>query len=768
MAESASDWESLRVSFGLSHDNSAMDSLMRQQEQQLLGFQKPKRRHPAASLCASAFALGVFAFIAFCFVQAVPVSRLWHCGKSDLDNNSASVSKERISKRDDGYPVKPQPELCLTPECIHASSDFLNNLHPNPDSVDPCTNFDELVCGGFYQNVDIPSDESRVATLDQIEERNHNNLRRILDAVPTDTDENYVKLKDAYDACMDEKTVEGKGAAPLQKLIDTVKLGDSSEKSLTDVTLALIDIGVDQPVVFGVDADETNPDTVILSLYPPQDIGLPSPGQYNDTDIVAQYSEVVEQIFGGFSVPNPSAVVDLEKKLALAVTSSPPLSKKYLLADAQALLPQLSLGTIISTKAPEGYRAEQIVVSNSEAVKAVSGILADTPTEVLLSYLKWKVIQRYIGAIEDPIVTPWRRFSNILDGKDPDSFEERWETCIPVVDNDLGWILSELFVEKAFSEESKKFGDDIVMDIKTQFVETLNGIDWISDEVRDTAIKKVGNIVQKIGYSTESPDVRDPEDLKEWYRDLPIANNTLFENRVNARKLTQNKNWAQLGKPTDRARWVMTMPTVNAYYNPPGNEIVFPAGIMQNPVFYNPAVPQYLTYGAFGAVAGHELTHAFDNTGRNYDENGNKTDWWDDKTEKEFVDRANCFVEQYSNFTVTGPDGEVLNVRGEQTLGENIADAGGLKATFSAWKKREAENPALMLPGLDKYTKEQLLFLSFGTVWCGKSTPERLVSQVQTDEHSPSFARILGTVANSPDFRAAFNCPVKEPTCNLW
>ena len=233
-------------------------------------------------------------------------------------------------------------------------------------------------------------------------------------------------------------------------------------------------------------------------------------------------------------------------------------------------------------------------------------------------------------------------------------------------------------------------------------------------------------------------------------------------------KTFNRKAWEQLSEPTDRAEWDMTPSTVNAYYNPPGNEIVFPAGIMQFPIF-SLDVPEYISYGAFAAVAGHELSHAFDSTGRHYDINGNLTDWWPQATVDEFEKRAQCFVEQYSEFAIEAPSGEKIHVNGKLTLGENIADAGGLNAAFSAWKKRDAQNPNLELPGLKgRLTKEQLFFVSYGRTWCSKIRKEAAVDRVRTDPHSPAWVRVLGTTANAPAFLEAFNCPVKKPRCELW
>jgi endothelin-converting enzyme len=267
----------------------------------------------------------------------------------------------------------------------------------------------------------------------------------------------------------------------------------------------------------------------------------------------------------------------------------------------------------------------------------------------------------------------------------------------------------------------------------------------------------------------QSPNVTDPASLRDYYTGLSISD-AYFDNSMSISRWAVNQSWSALGRPVDRNEWGMTPPTVNAYYNPAGNEIVFPAGIMQYPAFGG-ELPQYMNYGAFGAVAGHELSHAFDNNGKNYDPSGNFTDvpWWTNKTLQAFETRAECFVNEYSNFTASGVNGTTLHVNGRQTLGENIADAGGLSASFSAWQQRRQDYPDLDLPGLDDFSQEQLFYISFGNFWCSKYTPNALTSRIRTDEHSPDWARIMGpAMMNSRGFRDAFSCPAKEPVCELW
>jgi endothelin-converting enzyme len=274
------------------------------------------------------------------------------------------------------------------------------------------------------------------------------------------------------------------------------------------------------------------------------------------------------------------------------------------------------------------------------------------------------------------------------------------------------------------------------------------------------------NIIQKVGFQTKNPNEENPQELNAYYSMLSVRDHH-FENGLSYLQFMQNKTWHELLKPTDRYQWGMTSPTVNAYYNPPLNEIVFPAGIMQMPVFSG-ELPEYVSYGGFGATAGHELTHGFDDNGSKYDDVGRYREWWDNSTTVRFENKTGCFVKQYSQYTVEGLDGERVPVNGKLTLGENIADAGGLNAAYRAWKKRDtaAPNPAIL--GLEKFTNDQLFFISYANSWCGKMRKEAQLQLVYSNPHPPEDKRIIGPVENSADFRKAFHCPVKEAKCDLW
>ncbi|XHF97821.1 hypothetical protein AWENTII_001397 [Aspergillus wentii] len=613
-------------------------------------------------------------------------------------------------------------------------------------------------------------------------------LRHILESseAPESADsENFEKLKAAYDACLDEPAIKKRGSKPLDDILaDIEKIYPASSASstgtkdgLTELQLHLLESGIDGLTSLGVSPDDRNPDTVVIFVSPPDEIGLPSREYYNNTQTVADYTKVVEKVLKSFADSKKKLardVVTFEAKLANVTPDTQTLEditqtyNPFTIDETKSLLPEISLSEIISVLAPSDYKSDRIIVSSPSYMKSLSDLLGETSRETLQLFFKWKTIQALAGGIEDSKVQPLREFNNKLAGKDPQATEERWRKCINSLDEGLGWSLSRFFVLDAFSESSKKLGDQIVSDIKERFVFVLHQTSWMSPEVRKLGIQKVGNIIQKIGFPTKSPNITDPADVKEHYKDLEVSNKTYFENELAATKFDIRRRWAKLGKPTDRDEWDMTAPTVNAYYNPAGNEIVFPAGIMQPPVFWGSSSPLYLAYGAFGAVSGHELSHAFDSTGRHYDEIGNYTNWWDEKTIEAFEERAQCFVDQYSDFTVPGRDGKILHVNGRLTLGENIADAGGLAAAFHAWKKRDEASPDPALPGLSAFSKEQLFFVSYANWWCGKTTDEAAERAIYTDPHAPKSARIINTMANSREFKEAFNCPAKEPVCKLW
>ncbi|MCJ1477383.1 hypothetical protein MMC13_006054 [Lambiella insularis] len=726
--------------------------------------------------------------------------------------------------------------VCTTAGCVLSAAALLHNISPDYSLIDPCDDFRTFVCAGWDEKHDLRDDQSAVWTGTAMGEQSQTLLRHVLESgLPQSLasvmesshvdKENFVKIQDAYQACMDEPSIGERKSSPLLQILykleelfpvnrlsqtpasfsttekqGQAQLSHEGDSPLTETMSYMMSIGVGALLWMDIEADDKDPDATIVVIRPPLQPGLPSKEYYKDEKLIESYKATIGQVLEALlHEANPNAtllmkwrgdqlddpavsvinealidsLVELETKFAEATPDTVDffdVTKYYnplSLELVRTMLPQILIPYLISSRTP-GFTPDKVLVASSSYLKTLSHVLSASTEETIQAYLVWKTVQGYAVYVESDAVKPLKRFNNELQGKEPDSKEERWRTCVKYADRGLGWMLSRLYIEKAFSKQAKDFGDLIVTDIKSQFIKKLGAAEWMSPDVRQLAINKVHNIVQKIGYPTKSPNIDDPEMIRSFYASVNINRTTFFENTISIAVADVKREWAKAGKPTNRDEWEMTASTVNAYYNPAGNEIVFPAGIMQSPVFYDPTVPQYLSYGAFGAVSGHELSHAFDSTGRHYDQRGNYTQWWDTSTIKAFKDKAQCFVDQYHNYTIPGPDGEPLHVNGLLTLGENIADAGGLSAAFQAWKEREEASPSDHLPGLQDFTKEQLFFMSYATFWCGKTRKESAINRIYTDPHSPFFARVLGTTANSREFRESFHCKEKEPVCELW
>lgn len=522
-------------------------------------------------------------------------------------------------------PEQEADTICLTPACVIAAAGILQNMSPNHHNVDPCEDFSRFVCEGWEQRHDLRPDQDSVSSGSVMYESSQQTLRHLLEspysenAAAESSNESadrviFDKIQSAYDACMDEKTIQDRGSGPLLEILRKVGEyfpvntdGDDSnsfstlsnqhqqevfysEKNHLTKTIAyLASIGVDALVAFGVDADEKNPDSVVLSMNALSRPGLPSKEYYQDKDIVKSYGNTIGQVLEGLlreaqplsksalgdrtmfecNEELVKAVIQLESDLAYASPKeedAQDVTKYYnprSLSEVRSILPQISMPYLLSTLAPSGFVPQKIIVGSPSYLKAVSQQLEKAAPETLRAYLVWKTIQAYVDEIEDKAVVPLKRFNKELQGKDPDSSEERWRTCVRAADRGLGWILSKFFVQEAFSKEAKAFGDQIIYDIKDQFVEKLRGAKWMSPEVRDVAVEKVHQIVQKIGYPTKSPDVLDPKAIEKYYDGVHITNATYFGNALAIAKFKSHREWAKLGKPTNRDEWLMTAVTVN-------------------------------------------------------------------------------------------------------------------------------------------------------------------------------------------------------------
>ncbi|KAI9499158.1 hypothetical protein BDB00DRAFT_753557 [Zychaea mexicana] len=448
------------------------------------------------------------------------------------------------------------------------------------------------------------------------------------------------------------------------------------------------------------------------------------------------------------------------------------------LSQLTKLSPKVDWDLLVTRLLPSTAPHQDVIIVSSPSYleKLSAEVLAQSTQRTIQAYLLWRVINEYAPALSEEIRKPLQRLTAKLRGTNAKVTKPRWETCLDQVDLSLGFIAGRYFVMEKFRPETKARADEFVKAIKESFLNRLPELEWLDEATRKHAIEKVDALVRKVGYPTKSPNVMSPVALSDYYSELVIDGDDFFGNYLRGRQWLVMKDWRQAGKPTDKSTWEMTPATVNAYYNPPYNEIVFPAGILQSP-FFSGEYPDYLNYGGIGAVVGHELSHSFDNNGRHFDAKGRLSEWWTKETLEAFEKKTSCFVDQYGNFTMEDESGDPIHVNGQLTLGENVADNGGIRQSYVAWKRHYDKNKDgkenMLLPGLENITPEQLFFINYGRIWCGKSTKAQAKQSILVDEHSPPKWRVIGALQNSKYFAEVFKCPAGSPMnpvdkCDLW
>ena len=598
---------------------------------------------------------------------------------------------------------------------------------------------------------------------------------------PSADEANFALLQKTYLACKDIKAIAAVGTKPLKAAVAELDriwpaAGDAAaplrESDYDNFVRALVfleDLGVPSFYEGLADADDAQPDANVAFFRGPK-FSQPD-SVYSDPAALGAYSKTLAGSLRGVLPLNLSdaealavgtAVARLEADLrgALAAGEGPPPDLPpntdaawvaasyfpYTPAAVASLSPVLRLDKLVAALGPAGYKPEKIVLQVPNYFRNVSVILAKTPKLVVQAYLASKTVAR----LSDVVVTPDADERILLDPL----------RCAAYVDEYLKFSLGRFFVTSSFGNRSRDYGDQMMHEVREAFVARVGGLDWMTDGVKKQVVQKAKNVRQMIGYPTSSPDLLDAASVAEYHRGLKITND-FFANTAELGRWNRQKRWGVLGRPVDAGAFAMSVAETNAYYRGAGNTITVLAGIMQFPVF-SPDLPAYANFGSLGTILGHELSHGFDNTGRHYNPDGKLATYWDEATAAAFEEKSRCFVEQYGAMKVGD-----RNVDGELTLGENLADAGGLNTAYAAWKARTKGVPEQKLPGLEHLTPEQLFFVFFANTWCNNFSPAAVAAGL-TDEHAPDSARILGTAANSAAFREAFNCPVKKPTCEVW
>ncbi|XP_078035137.1 M13 family metallopeptidase neprilysin 3 isoform X4 [Augochlora pura] len=681
---------------------------------------------------------------------------------------------------------------CLTEHCVIVAASIINSIDR---TVDPCDDFYGYACGGWMKKNPIPDGNSMWGTFGKLEQDNQLVVKNVLEkSIGEMRSKAEKKAKNYFLSCMDANdTIETLGAKPMLDLLNTIggwnvsgKFNVSTWSLQTSMHILQNVYNMDGLFTWAVNEDDRNSSRHIIQIDQ-GGLTLPTADNYlNVTEhgkVLTAYLEYMTKIgvlLGGeenSTRRQMQEVIDFETKLAEIMTpledrrDEEKLYNPMTLNQLQVLAPFLSWVTYFQNATrlvnKKIYGKTTIVNFVPEYFVNLSSLVekymkTDEKKTVLNNYLVWQTVRSLTGCLSKPFRDAYKGLRKALIGSE--GREEQWRYCVSDTSNAMGFAIGAMFVREVFHGKSKPMAEEMIEQVRKAFTKNLKNLDWMDAETRRAAEEKANAITDMIGFPNF---ILKPNELDDRYRDLMIRQNEYFQNNIRVNKYNLKKNLDKLDRPVNKTTWIMTPPTVNAYYRPTKNQIVFPAGILQSP-FYDMENPKSLNFGGIGVVMGHELTHAFDDQGREYDLNGNLNQWWNNATIDRFKNRTECFVEQYNGFEVHG-----RHVNGRQTLGENIADNGGLKAAYHAYVTTpKTYKDQLPLPGLN-LTHRQLFFLNFAQVWCSAATSEAIALQIEKDSHSPPKYRVIGPLSNLPEFASEFNCPKGSKMnpihkCEVW
>ncbi|MDQ6887928.1 MAG: M13 family metallopeptidase [Gemmatimonadota bacterium] len=621
-----------------------------------------------------------------------------------------------------------------------------------------CNDFFNFANGGWLATATIPAEYPAWGAGAELYERNLSSLHSILDelrkpspgASPSDR-----KVGAFYATCMDSARIESEGVRPLRAELGRIN-SVATLPLLRDEAARLHRLGV--TALFGFSSDQDFKDaTKVIGELSQGGLGLPDRDYYLRTDSASaktrrEYLEHIVRLLAlggestGAATRHAERIMSLETALARAsmtlVEQRDPnaIYHRMTRAELQRLTPSFSWSKYL---AAVGAPAVTVInVQQPDFFKAMNSLLASIPMDDWKAYLRFHYLDEASRALGSAFVNERFRFRATLTGQKEQ--QPRWKRCLQFTDAALGEALGQAYVQRAFTVQAKARALELVRNLEAALADRLGTLEWMSDSTRRQAQGKLTAFAVKIGYPDRWRD----------YSALDVRDDAFVSNYLRATEFETARQLAKIGKPVDRAEWGMTPPTVNAYYNPTMNEIVFPAGILQPP-YFDPLADDAMNYGAIGSVIGHEMTHGFDDQGRQFDAAGNLRDWWTTGDATTYTQRATLVSNQYDGYVAV----DSLRVNGKLTLGENIADLGGLKIAYAAFQKAMAGKPRQVVGG---FTPEQRFFLSFAQAWRAKLRPELLRLVTQTDPHSPNNWRVNGPLSNMPEFFQAFGCKLGD------
>ena len=639
-------------------------------------------------------------------------------------------------------------------------------------SADPCVDFYQYSCGGWKKNNPIPSDETSWEVYGKLYQDNLNYLRALLEQASSASQRDAVtqKIGDFYGACIDESAIEKRGLAPVQGDLDAIGHLNSA-KDITPL-LARLQFAYGRTILFsqGSTQDPDNAEQQIAELDQ-GGLGLPDRDYYVKTDAKSEeirqhYVEHVQKVFeligenAQVAKQDANIVMQMENALARAqltrVERRDPykLKHKMNVQELARIAPHIQWKVYYQQLQYPGFQV--LNVATPDYLKEVNRQLTAEPVANWKTYLRFHVVDSFSPYLAPAFVDEnFDFYRKYLRGAKEQ--QARWKRCVQYTDRDLGEALGQVYVRTAFSPEMKAATLDMVRRIEDAMGERIRQLDWMSPETKQQALNKLHAIRNKIGYPDHWRD----------YSSVEISRADFAADVRHAGEFERRRTINKVGKPVDRGEWDMSPPTVNADYNPQMNDINFPAGVLQLPL-YDAKLDDAPNYGDTGGTIGHELTHGFDDEGSQFDADGNLKNWWSKEDRTKFDARTKCVQDQYAQYVIV----DDIHINSALTLGEDVADLGGEILAYIAWKGATKDKA---LASVDELTPDQRFFVGFAQWACSNDRPEELRLRAATDPHSPAKYRVNGVVVNMPEFQQAFSCkegqPMVKPAdkiCRVW
>ncbi len=639
-------------------------------------------------------------------------------------------------------------------------------------SSEACTDFFQYANGKWLDNTEIPGDQSSWGSFNILAENNREILKEIVEESVAKTDaekgSDTQLIGDYYFSCMDEAAIESAGVKPLNPYFNDIN-GIRNKKDLQKVIAKMHNAGI--PALFGFfgGTDLKDSNTVIANTFQ-GGLSMPNKDYYvgGDEKMQEARDKFREYMVKMFQLEGDSeqtarnkmfSVMRIQMRIAYASLSRTELRnpdnryKKVSVSEANAITPNFAWDDYMALRGVTGVT--DFNIGQPDYFKAVNQMLDDVSIGEWKTYLHWMTLDAAAPMLAKRFADErFDFYARYLQGRKEQ--QPRWRICVGEVDGNIGEALGQLYVARAFKPEAKERMNELIDNLFVAMRERIDKLEWMTDDTKVQALAKLSTFKRKIGY---------PEKLR-GYKGLDISRDSYFMNSSRSGEFQVKRNLEDIGKPVDRDRFGMTPPTVNAYYSPPLNEIVFPAGILQPP-FFNPDADDAINYGSIGGVIGHEISHGFDDQGSRFDAEGNLKMWWTPDDRKKFDERAACVVKQFDEYEVQPG----LFMNGKLTLGENIGDLGGLAISYDAFMNslKGKTRPA----DIDGFTAEQRFFLGWAQIWAIKMTMEGESLRVKTDSHAIARWRVNGPLSNMPQFAEAFGCKapqkmVKKDMCEIW